>query len=157
MKAFLTKFLVKTFYLSKRSEKYILYCYTLSIKLQANLSLRECVTRLLTSIFFHDSNRYGTLTNWLKYFLILVRFCPDIWIVKDKIVSLWSVHLTAKPKILTPMCHAHHGVKNFELCDWISCWNQNWIWKHFSLFIRGPDEFESWTKLEVENFVMHSL
>ena len=44
-----------------------------------------------------------------------------------------------------------------QLPDLISRWNQNRIWKYLSLFIRGPDRFESWKKLEVKNLVTHSL
>ena len=49
----------------------------------------------------------------------------------------------AKPKILTPRCHAHCS-RIFEICDWISLRNQNYIRTYFSLFIRGPDRFKSW-------------
>ena len=45
----------------------------------------------------------------------------------------------------------------FELCDRISRGNRNQIRKYFTLFIRGPDGFESWKKTEVENLVTHSL
>ena len=56
-------------------------------------------------------------------------------IMKDKI---WITNfLLAKPKILTPWCHAHCGVKFFELCDQISRRNRNQIRKYFSLFIRA--------------------
>ena len=43
------------------------------------------------------------------------------------------------------------------LRDRMSRRNRNGIWKYFSLFIRGPDGFESWKKLEVENLATHSL
>ena len=39
--------------------------------------------------------------------------------------------------MLTPWCHAHCGVKFFELCDQISRRNRNQIRKYFSLFIRA--------------------
>ena len=35
--------------------------------------------------------------------------------------------------------------------------NRNQIRKYFSLFIRGPDRFESWEKIEVENLVTQKL
>ena len=67
-----------------------------------------------------------------------------IYIIKEKI---WrNIFLFAKTKILTPRCASHRGVEFFELCDRISRRNQNWIRKYFSLFIRGPDGFESWKK-----------
>ena len=62
--------------------------------------------------------------------------------MKEKI---WrQIFWFAKPKILTPCCRADRGVKFCELCDWISGRNRNWIRKYLSLFIRGPDKFESW-------------
>ena len=65
--------------------------------------------------------------------------------------------LFAKPKILTPRCHAHQGVEFFEFCDRISWGNRNLIRKYFSLFITGSGGFESWKKIEVKNFVTHSI
>ena len=53
-------------------------------------------------------------------------------------------------KILTPQCDAHSGVEFFELCDRMSRQNRNRIRKYFSLFNRGLDGFESWTKMEVK-------
>ena len=45
-----------------------------------------------------------------------------------------------------PRCHVHHRVEILELCYRISRQNRNRIRKHFSVFIRGPDGFESWKK-----------
>ena len=49
----------------------------------------------------------------------------------------------AMPKILTLRHHAHHEVEFFKFCYRISWRNRNQIRKYFSLFIRGPDGFES--------------
>ena len=58
-------------------------------------------------------------------------------IIKQKIwrKKIWY----AKPKILTPQCHAHRGVGFIELYDGISRRNRNRVRKYFSMFIRGPD------------------
>ena len=39
----------------------------------------------------------------------------------------------------------------------ISRRNRNLIRKYFILFIRGPDGFQSWKTMEVENLVTHSI
>ena len=55
-----------------------------------------------------------------------------------------------KPKILTPLCHAHRVVRIFEFFDQIFRRNQNQIRNLFSFFIRGPDGFEPWKTIKVE-------
>ena len=65
-------------------------------------------------------------------------------IMKEKIWSIKSGF--TQPKFFTPQCHAHRGVEFFKLCNWISRRNRNRIRKYFTLFIRGPDGFESWKK-----------
>ena len=75
------------------------------------------------------------------------------------------------PRSLTPRCVANRGVFQQSLITWlrravcntprsflkirISWQNRNRIRKYFSLFIRGPDWFESWKKLEVKNLMTH--
>ena len=44
---------------------------------------------------------------------------------------------------LCGVTHTAESKEVFELCDQISRQNQKWIKKYFSLFIRGPDGFES--------------
>ena len=76
---------------------------------------------------------------------------------------------------LTPRCDAHcgawlrGGMHTAESNSTVGCTlgsflkirisrqNRNRIRKYLSLFIRGPDGFESWTKQKVENLVTHSL
>ena len=79
-----------------------------------NFPLRECVTRFLTSLFFHDSNPSGPLINRAKYFRIRFWFRQDIRIVK----KLHGVHHTAEldsavcilPRSQTPWCASHRRV-----------------------------------------------
>ena len=61
---------------------------------------------------------------------------------EEKFSSIKSAG-SLSPKILT--CGvAHPEVRMFELHDRISRRNRNRIRQHFSLFISGPDELESW-------------
>ena len=74
------------------------------------------------------------------------------YVRKDLKILCWI----AKTIILTPRCDAHSGVEFFVLCDRISWGNWNRIRKYFSLFIRGPDGFESWKKWS-SKILWHSL
>ena len=145
----------------------------------------DCVTRLSTSIFFHDLNPSRPVINRLNYFQIGFNFAEIFKFLKSSAVCIppWSqasrcashgrvklcgVHHTgesnctlrsqnrnlcesldafkgtnrrhpfrdehiyherkdlkkfflfAKPKILSPWCHAHYEIEFFELCDQIS-------------------------------------
>ena len=68
----------------------------------------------------------------------------------------WSPWLRGKlhtTKIVSAVCtEVISSVSNIlrrQLCDRISRWKRNWIRKYFSLFIRGPNRFESRKKMEV--------
>ena len=65
--------------------------------------------------------------------------------MKEKILSMKCWFTTSK--ILTQWCHPHQSVEIFELwnCIPVSLRNRNRVQKYYGLFIRGPDEFESWT------------
>ena len=114
--------------------------------------------------------------------IVKFRIKTDTWQVTDSAVGcglLWS--LTAEFfeilyfVFMTPRCEAHPEVwprglmHTVESDSTVGCtqqsflkirisWrNQKRIIKCFSLFVRSPDGFESWKKMEVENLVAHSL
>ena len=75
----------------------------------------ECVTKFLTSIFFHDSNPPELVINRLKYFRIKFRFPQEI--------------RSQNSKNSTPWCAWHRGVKILGLA------NQNFFLHNFSFMI----------------------
>ena len=85
-------------------------------------TLRECVTRFLTSINFHDSNPSRPLMNRLKYFQIRFQFRWDIWIYKklhnldhtvesDSAVCITLRSHEKKVSKITLRCASHRGVR----------------------------------------------
>ena len=82
-------------------------------------------------------------------------FRVNTYIVIEKILGkkFWF----AKPKILTPRCDAHRGVEFFELSDRISRQNRNRIRKTLACLSGAQMGLNHEKKLEVENFVTHSL
>ena len=88
--------------------------------------------------------------------------CIIPWCASHPGIRLSGVHHTAESNCrpwnqnINFACHAHRVVTIFTLYDRISHRNRNRVRKYFSLFIRGPDGFESWKKLEVENLVTHT-
>ena len=64
--------------------------------------------------------------------------------MKENSFATVQICWLAKAKFFTLRCDANCRVKFYELCDQISRRNRNRIWKYFSLFIWGPDGFESW-------------
>ena len=82
---------------------------------------------LVTVVAFKETNRRNPFRG------------EHIYILKEKIWSIiwWFT-------ILTPRCHAHHGVRIFPLYDQICLRNRNRIRIKYSVFIRSPNGFESW-------------
>ena len=83
----------------------------------------------------------------------ILRHHREITIIKYRIkTDSWQVFLDTffhdSAVCITPRCF---------LKIRISRRNRNQIRKYFTLFIRGPDGFESWEKMEAENLVTHSL
>ena len=83
---------------------------------------------LVSGGFWRD-NQEKSLKGWTHLSIIM----------KEKI---WSINFLVylENVLMSAVC----STPRIPLCDLITLQNRNWIRKYFSLFIRGPDGFESW-------------